>query len=151
MLWLLTDSWLIAWRFEPEWWRFTALDKLETNEHQHFLGSYRSQKDYWHIHGGLHRWFLISGNLHPVFGSNVWVICFSARKLTFNVVVDRTCAFILSEVTLMRPFLSLGSDKRLLEVRGPLVLDDAKYSKTLSNDLDFMRAWSDRLIRNVWN
>ena len=44
------------------------------------------------------------------------------RKLTFNVVVDRTCAFILSEVTLMRPFLSLGSDKRLLEVKGPLVL-----------------------------
>lgn len=51
----------------------------------------------------------------------------------------------------MRPFLSLGSDKRLLEVRGPLVLNDAKYSKTLSNDLDIMRDWSDRLIRNVWN
>ena len=25
---LLTYSWLIVWRFEPEWWRLTALDKL---------------------------------------------------------------------------------------------------------------------------
>ena len=29
--WLLTYSWLIAWRFEPEWWRLTALDKLGPN------------------------------------------------------------------------------------------------------------------------
>ena len=27
--WLLTYPWLIAWRFEPEWWRLRALDKLE--------------------------------------------------------------------------------------------------------------------------
>ena len=40
----------------------------------------------------------------------------TARKITINVVVDRTCALILSEVTLMRPLLSLGSDKGLLEV-----------------------------------
>ena len=28
---LLTYPWLIAWRFEPEWWKLTALDKHETN------------------------------------------------------------------------------------------------------------------------
>ena len=28
---LLTYSWMIVWRFEPEWWRLTALDKLEPN------------------------------------------------------------------------------------------------------------------------
>ena len=25
--WLMTYTWLIAWSFEPEWWRLTALDK----------------------------------------------------------------------------------------------------------------------------
>ena len=30
--WLLTFSWPIAWRFEPEWWRLTSLDKFGTNE-----------------------------------------------------------------------------------------------------------------------
>ena len=29
--WLLTFSWLIAWRFEPEWWRLTALDNFVTD------------------------------------------------------------------------------------------------------------------------
>ena len=28
---LRTYSWVIAWRFEPEWWRLTALDKFEPN------------------------------------------------------------------------------------------------------------------------
>ena len=32
MLWVLTDCWLIAWRFEPEWWRLTTLDKFEPSE-----------------------------------------------------------------------------------------------------------------------
>ena len=30
--WVLTYAWLIALRFEPEWWRLTALDKLEPDK-----------------------------------------------------------------------------------------------------------------------
>ena len=45
--WLLTYSWLIAWRFEPEWWILTALDKLEPNGQTEIVtpwAPWRSQK-----------------------------------------------------------------------------------------------------------
>ena len=38
--WLLTYSWLIALRFEPEWWRLRALDKFEPKEQMHIVTSW---------------------------------------------------------------------------------------------------------------
>ena len=37
VLWLLTYSWLIALRFEPEWWILTALDKFEPYRRTHIV------------------------------------------------------------------------------------------------------------------
>ena len=38
--WLLTYSWLIAWRFEPEWWILTDLDKFGPKDLTHISVSW---------------------------------------------------------------------------------------------------------------
>ena len=74
-------------------------------------------------------------------------ICSTTRNLTFNIiVVDRTCSFILSEVTLMRPSLSLEVRQKAIRDWSLLVLNSAKNSETLYIDLGG-RYWSDRLIK----